>query len=143
MNTIFFQYQKYALVFNLAISLLILVTHRFICLIYTSDPIVIEQLSSCLITLGVYLIVFQMRVFVTTYLRSNGIKTFNLLVSGVLYPVLILTTLTITYYKRMFNIKALLWSFIFSDLFINYLLYFKALFVAQKNKRIIEQNKTQ
>ena len=143
MNTIFFQYQKYALVFNLTISLVILVTHRFICLIYTSDPIVIEQLSTCLITLGIYLIVFQMRVFVTTYLRSNGIKTFNLLVSGVLYPVLILITLAITYYKKMFNVKALLWSFIFSDLLINYLLYFKALFVANKNKLIIEQNKTQ
>lgn len=143
MNTIFFQYQKYALVFNLTISLLILVTHRFICLIYTSDPIVIEQLSTCLITLGIYLIVFQMRVFVTTYLRSNGIKTFNLLVSGILYPVLILITLAITYYKKMFNVKALLWSFIFSDLLINYLLYFKALFVANKNKLIIEQNKTQ
>ena len=84
-----------------------------------------------------------MRVFVTTYLRSNGIKTFNLLVSGVLYPVLILITLAITYYKKMFNVKALLWSFIFSDLLINYLLYFKALFVANKNKLIIEQNKTQ
>lgn len=143
MNTIFFQYQKYALVFNLTISLVILVTHRFICLIYTSDPIVIEQLSTCLITLGIYLIVFQMRVFVTTYLRSNGIKTFNLLVSGILYPVLILITLAITYYKKMFNVKALLWSFIFSDLLINYLLYFKALFVANKNKLIIEQNKTQ
>ena len=143
MNTIFFQYQKYALVFNLTISLVILVTHRFICLIYTSDPIVIEQLSTCLITLGIYLIVFQMRVFVTTYLRSNGIKTFNLLVSGVLYPVLILITLAITYYKKMFNVKALLWSFIFSDLLINYLLYFKALFVANKNKLIVEQNKTQ
>ena len=143
MNTIFFQYQKYALVFNLTISLVILVTHRFICLIYTSDPIVIEQLSTCLITLGIYLIVFQMRVFVTTYLRSNGIKTFNLLVSGILYPVLILITLAITYYKKMFNVKALLWSFIFSDLLINYLLYFKALFVANKNKLINEQNKTQ
>ena len=143
MNTIFFQYQKYALVFNLTISLVILVTHRFICLIYTSDPIVIDQLSTCLITLGIYLIVFQMRVFVTTYLRSNGIKTFNLLVSGILYPVLILITLAITYYKKMFNVKALLWSFIFSDLLINYLLYFKALFVANKNKLIIEQNKTQ
>lgn len=82
-----------------------------------------------------------MRVFVTTYLRSNDVKTFNLVVSGILYPMLILVTLSITYYKNMFSIKALLWSFVFSDLFINYLLYFKALMIAKYNNLITHETK--
>lgn len=135
MRQLYFLYLKYALWFNLILSGILVFGSRIISRIYSSDDLGIWELQKCIIILGIYTVIYQLRVFTTSYLRSNNKNKFSFVVSGIIYPAAILSTCELFYRKRISSIYSLIWCLGFSDYLINYLLFSYSLLIASYAKK--------
>ncbi len=124
MRDYFLIYFNYSIIINIFIGIIVGIFSGYISHLFTDDQSY-GKLLYCVRWFVIYFPLFQLRVFLGTYLRSNDINRYTFIVSGLLYPLLVAITLFITYLFYWFNIKVLLFSVIFCDFIIVILLVIK------------------
>ncbi len=136
MRDLFSIYFRYSIVINIIFGAIVYVFAGYICDWFT-EPDAYSKLLVCLRLFAIYLPLFQLRVFLGTYLRSNQINFFTFVVSGLLYPMIITIVLLLTYLFKWFDIKALIFSFIFCDFIVVLLLTIKTEMNLRKINKLV------